>query len=71
MFKLFKWIFYLSIAICCLLGFYFRAEHPHFFWQKIPVYDAVMGFVGCIIIVIVSKALGHNWLQKEEDYYDK
>ena len=67
--KFLKWFFYLSIVLTCVLGFYFPNEHPHFIWQKLPVYDAVMGFVGCIIIVIISKAIGHNFLQKEEDFY--
>ena len=69
--KILKISFYLSIIITCALGFYFRPHNPHFIWQTIPVYDALMGFIGCVIIVIVSKAIGHNWLQKEEDYYDE
>ncbi len=65
--KISKWLFYLSILMVCVLGFYFRPDKLHFVWQKLPVYDALMGFVGCLAIVIVSKALGHNWLQKKED----
>ena len=71
MLKNLKWIFYIAIVVSCVLGFYFRAEHPHFIWQKIPVYDALFGFIGCLVLIVVAKTLGHYLLQKEEDYYDK
>ena len=47
--------------------------HPeiHFFWESLPVFSAVYGFIGCIVIILGSKAIGHLWLQKEEDYYEK
>jgi hypothetical protein len=44
-------------------------EHPHA-WDVIPAFAAMFGFVGCILIIIISKALGKRWLQKREDYYD-
>lgn len=63
---------YLSIciAISCLLGFVFPISHPHFWWQKIPVFDVLFGFFGCIVIVLFSKWIGHIWLMKGEKYYD-
>ncbi len=70
MVKKLKIILYISIAATCILGFLFPNEHPHFWWQKIPVFDAVFGFIGCIVIVLVSKWIGHGWLMKKEDYYD-
>jgi len=70
MLKFLKVLFFLSIIISCILGFYFRNEHPHFIWQKIPVFDAIFGFVGCAVVIVIAKTLGHIWLQKEEDYYD-
>jgi hypothetical protein len=27
--------------------------------------------VSCVLIVVVSKALGYAWLYRSEDYYDK
>ena len=32
---------------------------------------AIFGFVGCVAIVVVSKLIGHYWLQRKEDYYDR
>ena len=61
---------YIGIAAVSLLGFIFPYQHPHFWWQKIPVFDAVFGFVGCIVIILFAKGLGHRWLTRDEDYYD-
>lgn len=52
-----------------VMGLFFRPERPHFWWEKVPAFDAAFGFLGCILLLIGSKALGHKWLQKDEDYY--
>jgi hypothetical protein len=43
----------------------------YFFWEVLPFFSALYGFIGCIVIIIGSKALGRFWLQKDEDYYEK
>jgi hypothetical protein len=68
--KTFKIIFISGIVLSCILGFVFPNPHPHFWWQYVPVYDAVFGFLGCLLIILLAKTLGHFWLQKKEDYYD-
>ena len=68
--KTFKIIFISGIVLSCVLGFVFPNPHPHFWWQYVPVYDAVFGFLGCLLIILLAKTLGHFWLQKKEDYYD-
>ncbi len=40
-------------------------------WQQVPGFFALFGLVFCLVIVIVSKLLGHFWLQRKEDYYDR
>jgi len=64
------------MTLCGVLVLSLGAEvlvHPqvHFSWQSVPFFSALYGFVGCIMIILGSKALGHYWLQKEEDYYKK
>ena len=46
--------------------------HPHgeSWWHQVPGFDLVYGFLGCVAIVIVSKALGKAWLQRRERYYE-
>lgn len=59
-----------GIMLTCILGFLFPNKHPHFWWQKIPIFDVLFGFAGCIVIIFFSKWIGHRWLMKDEDYYD-
>ena len=42
--------------------------HPHgdTWWHHTPGFDLVFGFVGCVVIVVVSKALGKAALQRPE-----
>jgi hypothetical protein len=68
--KILKYVFLIGIGLSILLGLFFRPEHPHFWWEKIPFFDAIFGFFGCIVIVLGSKALGHHGIQKDEDYYN-
>jgi predicted membrane protein len=69
MIRIVKYVLIISVGVSMVFGLFFRPEHPHFWWEKIPIFDAVFGFLGCILIILGSKALGHHWLQKDEDYY--
>jgi hypothetical protein len=53
-----------------VIDFFLPRDHPHFFWDLIPGFNAVFGFISCILIIVISKALGHYWLARSEDYYD-
>ena len=46
-------------------------EHAHTAAERIPGFWAAFGFVGCVVIIVASKALGHAGLMKREDYYDE
>jgi hypothetical protein len=65
-----KRIFKISLAAFLLLGFFVHTEHAVFWWEEIPVFYAIYGLFGCVLIIIASKELGHFWLQRPEDYYD-
>jgi len=61
----------ISILIVFILGFFVHPEHEaHYFWQKIPFFEGIFGFIGCVVLIIFSKGLGHLFLEREEDYYD-
>ena len=68
--KRLRTVLFACIFLTCLLGFIFPNRHPHFWWQRIPVYDALFGFLGCVLIIHGAKWLGHRWLMRDEDYYD-
>lgn len=68
--KTLRSIFFVSIGLSILIGLFVSHKHVDFWWERIPAFDAIFGFLGCILIVLGSKALGHHWLQKDEDYYN-
>jgi hypothetical protein len=68
--KKLKYLFFICIGLSIVASFFITHGKIHFWWEKIPAFDAIFGFLGCIVIVVGSKALGHKWLQKDEDYYD-
>ena len=60
-----------SIVIVCFLGFLVYPGHEsHYFWERIPVFEAAFGFIGCIVLIIVAKILGRFLLERRENYYD-
>jgi hypothetical protein len=46
-------------------------EHAHTGPEHWPAFWAVFGFVGCVIIILVSKWFGHAGIMQREDYYDE
>jgi hypothetical protein len=40
--------------------------HPVFPWHFVPGYAAVIGLVGCIVVVQISKWLGRVFLQRPD-----
>jgi hypothetical protein len=45
-------------------------EHAHTPVEHIPTFWAVFGFLGCVILILLSKGFGHMGIMKREDYYD-
>ena len=44
-------------------------EHVEYFWEAVPGYDVIFGFLGCILIILFSKKLISLWVSRDEDYY--
>jgi hypothetical protein len=64
-----RW-FLIAILIGLVLIDPLMEKHPAFAVEKIPAFYAAYGFLGCALIVAISKIIGKIWLQKREDYYD-
>ncbi|WKZ33657.1 MAG: hypothetical protein QY316_04440 [Thermodesulfobacteriota bacterium] len=69
--RLLKWAFYAAMVVFVALDFVTPRHHVYFYWDEVPGFSAVFGFISCVLIIIVSKALGKLWLQRKEDYYEK
>ena len=39
-------------------------------WNRVPVFFALFGFLGCVLIIFFAKSLGKLFLRKGDDYYD-
>jgi hypothetical protein len=46
-------------------------EHAHTSAEHIPGFWAVFGLVGCVVLILASKAFGHAGIMRREDYYDE
>ena len=64
-------IFYLVLALVVIADFLVAREHAEYLWDRLPGWSAVYGFVSCVLLIFVSKFLGHQGgLMLREDYYD-
>lgn len=68
--RLLKILFYISLALTVIVDFFIIRTYIHFPWENIPGFYALFGLVACILIVVLAKTLGHQWLMRKEDYYD-
>lgn len=60
--------FYIALLIL-LVAEVFVPKHGHFPWEAAFGFYAVYGFMGCVALIFIAKAL--RWLVgRREDYYD-
>jgi len=66
--------FYASLALIVaaevLLPRVLDGAHAHFSFERFPAWGSIYGFVSCVAIIVVSKAIGKAWLMRREDHYD-
>jgi len=63
-----------ALAVIILLDalpFVVDKEHAHTSAEKLPAFWSVFGFVGCVILILVSKWFGKLGIMQREDYYDE
>ena len=70
-----KTVIRIGFGILALLifvdGLLVNKEHAHTGVEHFPGFWAVFGFVGCVLIIILSKWFGHAGIMTREDYYDE
>jgi len=69
--KTVKKLAYGILVLLIVADFIIPRHEIHFFGDRIPGFWSLFGFISCALIIIVSKWLGHHWLMRDEDYYDK
>ncbi|HED40731.1 MAG TPA: hypothetical protein ENJ13_09920 [Chromatiales bacterium] len=45
-------------------------RHVSLGWEEIPAFYAIYGFVACVILVVLAKAM-RKVVMRKEDYYDE
>jgi phage-related holin len=46
-------------------------KHAHTAMEHVPAFWTVFGLLGCLLLVIISKAFGRLGISTREDYYDE
>ncbi|MDQ2068959.1 hypothetical protein [Natronospira bacteriovora] len=65
-----KWIILAIMGLLVIGDILVPSSYDRFFWEQIGGFGAVYGFISCVLIIVVSKALGYALLYRKEDYYD-
>ena len=64
-------LLWVTLVVVFSADFLVHRDHGDFFWDFIPGWAAVFGFVSCVAIIFASKLLGHQGrIMRDEDYYD-
>lgn len=58
-------------VISLIFEFVFLADYDSHWWNAIPGFYIIWGFLSCAIIIYVSKWLGKLFIFRNEDYYDR
>ena len=66
-----KRITYGALIILIVVDFIIPRHEIHFFGDKVPGFWSLFGFIACVLIIIVSKWVGHMGLMQDENYYDE
>ncbi len=62
---------FVVLALLVLADLLVPRDHALFPWDFIAGFHAGYGLLATIVIIVVSKFIGHLFLMKREDYYDK
>ena len=71
--KLFWRLYWVVLGLSIILDFvwlYLHAFHYHFSFQNLPQFFAILGLIGCMLLILIAKALGII-IVVDEDYYEE
>ncbi len=71
--KLFWRLYFICLIGSIILDFiwlYLHKFHYHFSFKYLPKFFALLGFLGCMLLILIAKAMGF-FIVVDEDYYLK
>ena len=69
--KIMKYIAYATLILIILIDYFIPRHEIHFFGDRIPGFWSLFGFVACILIILISKWIGHLGIVQDENYYNE
>lgn len=57
------------LCVGSVVADFFYHKHTHYAFQELIGFDAIYGFVSCVLLVLAAKQL-RKVLMRDEDYYD-
>ena len=70
--KLLWRLYFIALLVSLILDFiwlYAHVFHYHFSFQYLPQFFAILGLFGCMLLILIAKALGF-FIVVDEDYYE-
>lgn len=68
-----KTVVWVSIGVLALVflfdALFVNKEHAHTRLEHLPGFWSIFGFIGCALIIVLSKWYGHAGIMTREDYY--
>jgi len=64
-------LFFSALGLFVLYDVYAPRHAAHFVGDKIRAFWALFGLVGCWAMARFMKGIGHLWLMKPVDFYDR
>jgi len=64
-----KMIYGLGVVFSILSGFFIRLEHVVFPWHRVPSWEAILGLLGSLLLLVLVKVVGII-VNREEPFYD-
>ena len=71
--KLLWRLYFITLLVSLVLDFiwlYAHVFHYHFSFQYLPQFFAIFGLFGCMLLILIAKALGF-FIVVDENYYEK
>ena len=66
-----KKISYLILILIVIIDFFIPRHEIHFIGDRIPGFWSLFGLVACILIILISKWIGHLGIMQDENYYNE
>ena len=70
--KTWHWILLaVLIAITLVLEFTVLADYKKHWWNHVPMFYGLFGFLGSVVLIFVAKGVGNILITRNEQFYDR